>query len=940
MKNVLITIIILFIFSLNNNLYAQVSVSYPNSGSSFTRGQTITITWTNPSGCNVNIYLERNSSRITTIATNATNANNGSYSWNVIASANSGYYIRVFTQCGSSGNSYGDSGNFTINNPAPSNPPSNVSATARSSSSIRVSWNSVSYATSYSIEECNGSVSSRTTSSTSTTFTGLNSGRQYSFKVKAINSSGSSNFSSCASATTPYPTPIQPDRPSGDTLLFVNPPNSNYTTSVSNYATSYSWHIQPSNAGSISGTGTNATVDWNNNFSGEVLISVAGVNNSGRGPESEQLRINIIERSVIFKNLDFYTQVPPNPSNPNNYLNQDLPIRFKIKAKNELAQNLASLSAIITSTTPGVTITDNTVNFTAMQAGDEAWSGDEFEITVDSSVADGTVLEFEMSCNDPLVSGGPWISSFSFPIAPLQVNNIVLIDNQGDNDGVPEPGEDNILTQPKIDNVSNNTLEQVRGILTSEDTFLNITQSNYLYNVTNNIPEPINVGDVDVVPAFPYQFNYPSNEALQELNFNLELQANLDTANGALLKWQTTFSFNDGIEPPPSIVSTSPADDAIDVAVDGNLVITFDKPLTAVTGKNIYIYNNGTLENTIDVTDSQINVSNEVVTINPTNDLQGGVDYYIIIENGAFVDNSSQAFTGIINPATWNFTTLQNNPPTAPVLTVNVLSDTEIELNWNVVAGVDNYTILSCNGTTTYASAITSTTYTATNLTPSTTYDFIVKAENAAGLSPASNCETATTLCAVPWGSPVIYTTYTRALCEVTIDGHPAEEHDKVAAYVGSELRGIGDVFISNGVAYAVVSIQGNAIETASFKIWDSSACAEVGVLYTTTTNPNGTIGTAPNYLPVAGLRGASITGNVLNKQIKVFPNPTDNILHITTTKNITINNIQIIDILGSLVYEVKQPIQDISLKKLSKGVYFIHVLSNKGDLVVKVVKK
>ncbi len=641
----------------------------------------------------------------------------------------------------------------------------------------------------------------------------------------------------------------------------------------------------------------------------------------------------------ILKKLDFYTQVTPNPSNPKNYLNQDLPIRFKVKVKNELSSNLGALTGTLTCNTAGVTISDNTVSFTAMQAGDETWSNDEFEITVDPSVANGTSLDFQLSMNDTFVSGGPWVSSFSFPIAPLQVGMVLLADNQGDNDGIPEPGEDNILTQPKINNVSNNTLEQVRGILTSEDTFLNITQNNYLYNVTNNIPDPINVGDVDVVPAFPYQFNYPSNEALQELNFNLELQANLDTANGALLKWQTTFSFNDGIEPPPSIVSTSPVDDATDVAVDGNLVVTFDKPVTAVTGKNIYIYNNGILENTIDVTDAQVSVSNEVVTINPTDDLQGGVDFYIIIENGAFVDNSSQAFSGINNPTTWNFTTLQNNPPASPVLTVNVLSDTEIELNWNTVTDADNYTILSCNGTTTYASVITSTTYTATNLTPSTIYDFIVKAENAAGLSPASNCETATTLCAVPWGSPVIYTTYTRALCEVTIDGQPAEEHDKVAAYVGSELRGIGDVFLSNGMAYAVVSIQGNAVETASFKIWDSSACAEVGVSYTTTTNPSGTIGSSPDYLPIAGST-ADITDNILKEQIEIYPNPTSDILHIITTKDVKISNIQIFDLLGSLVFEVKQPKQDISLKKLSKGIYFMHVLSNKGDLVVKVVKK
>jgi hypothetical protein len=710
-----------------------------------------------------------------------------------------------------------------------------------------------------------------------------------------------------------------------------NPPVINYDSNTKTYSVSNA--LYTSSYISTTNYQLPITLNHNTEYSIDIIVNYDGV----------ETRTNTLfstrEVSVIEKDISFYQQgVTPNPNNPNNYLNQDKPIRFKVKVKNELPQNLSTLTATLSCNTPGVTISDNTVNFGNIQSGNMAWSNDEFEITVDPSVANGTLLEFELSCNDSFVNGGPWTSLFSFPIAPLQNSSVSLVDNLGDNDGIPEPGENGIKIQPQIENVSSNTLAEVRGILSSDDTFLNITQNNEQYNVSNNVPEPVNPGDTGIVPAFPYEFNYPANEYLQELNFSLELQGKLNNSNGALLKWKTNFSFNDGIEPPPSIVTTNPQDDAVDIAVDTDLSITFDKPVTAVSGKNIYLYNGNNLEITIPVTDSQVSIVNELVTIDLNQDLADGSDYYVLIDSGAFIDNSSQDFEGINNPVVWNFTTIQNNPPVAPVLNANVLSENEIELNWNNVADADAYQVMSCDETITYATGLTTTTYTASNLNASTTYNFIVKAENSAGFSPASNCETQTTLCGAPWGSPVIYTTYTRAFCEVTIDGQPAEEHDKVAAFVGTELRGIGDVFISNGVAYAVVSIQGNAIETASFKVWDSSECRELSVNYTTATNPSGTIGAAPNYLPIAA-QTAGIDSDNLLKNINVYPIPTENKLYIQTAGNIQINQIIIYDLLGNKVLDFDKPDNTISIAKLSIGVYFMQIKTQNGNTTLKILK-
>ena len=84
--------------------------------------------------------------------------------------------------------------------------PTGVTATTQSSSSINVSWNSVSEATSYEVYYEIGSSSTKnfasTVYSTSYSHTGLQSSTTYYYYIKAVNDAGSSGYSSYASATT------------------------------------------------------------------------------------------------------------------------------------------------------------------------------------------------------------------------------------------------------------------------------------------------------------------------------------------------------------------------------------------------------------------------------------------------------------------------------------------------------------------------------------------------------------------------------------------------------------------------------------------------------------------------------------------------------------------------------------------------------------------
>ncbi len=118
------------------------------------------------------------------------------------------------------------------------------------------------------------------------------SGTAY-IKVMGKNSSCDGSFSdSLAVVIRAYP--IAPSKPIGDTLLCTNPTNSIYTIpSVAN-ATSYTWSLSPAGAGSISGTGTSATVNWDNAYTGSASINVDASNGSCSGATSLTRSVTIL----------------------------------------------------------------------------------------------------------------------------------------------------------------------------------------------------------------------------------------------------------------------------------------------------------------------------------------------------------------------------------------------------------------------------------------------------------------------------------------------------------------------------------------------------------------------------------------------------------------------------------------------------------------------
>ncbi len=114
-----------------------------------------------------------------------------------------------------------------------------------------------------------------------------------SYTIMLIASNGTTTDST-SQIITVNPTPSQAATPTGPTSVCTNSSaSSNYLTSGSTSALSYYWTLSPSNAGTISGSTTNSTVNWSNSFSGTAYIKVQGTNTCGVGTTSDSIFVNI-----------------------------------------------------------------------------------------------------------------------------------------------------------------------------------------------------------------------------------------------------------------------------------------------------------------------------------------------------------------------------------------------------------------------------------------------------------------------------------------------------------------------------------------------------------------------------------------------------------------------------------------------------------------------
>lgn len=74
----------------------------------------------------------------------------------------------------------------------------------------------------------------------------------------------------------------------------------------------------------------------------------------------------------------------------------------------------------------------------------------------------------------------------------------------------------------------------------------------------------------------------------------------------------------------------------------------------------------------------------------------------------------------------------------------------------------------------------------------------------------------------------------------------------------------------------------------------------------------------------------------ILKEKIKVYPNPTKNYIHIET-KEIVVDNIEIYDLAGNIIYST--PHTTIDCSQWQAGMYLLLIHSDKGDILYRCVK-
>ncbi|MBQ0820841.1 Ig-like domain-containing protein [Microvirga sp. HBU67558] len=130
----------------------------------------------------------------------------------------------------------------------------------------------------------------------------------------------------------------------------------------------------------------------------------------------------------------------------------------------------------------------------------------------------------------------------------------------------------------------------------------------------------------------------------------------------------------------PTLVHSDPADDAAQVGVSDDLVLTFSEAIVIGAGTIELHARSGALVESFDVaTSSRISMAGNRLTIDPTGPLESGAGYYLTLSAGALRDASGNDFAGIADAATFNFTTI-GTVEKDPVVTPNTGGGVDIAI--------------------------------------------------------------------------------------------------------------------------------------------------------------------------------------------------------------------------------------------------------------------
>lgn len=151
---------------------------------------------------------------------------------------------------------------------------------------------------------------------------------------------------------------------------------------------------------------------------------------------------------------------------------------LNISLVNQGTQVANNVNAILSSTDPYITITDNNASFGNIEAGQTVSLNNAFTITAANNIPDNHLISFTLETT----SDGSWTSTFSIAAhaAVLAYGGYTISDPSGNNNGKLDPGE-TVNFFITVNNTGSSDATNVTALLTSADPYITIYSSTMNY---------------------------------------------------------------------------------------------------------------------------------------------------------------------------------------------------------------------------------------------------------------------------------------------------------------------------------------------------------------------------------------------------------------------------------------------------------------------------
>lgn len=156
----------------------------------------------------------------------------------------------------------------------------------------------------------------------------------------------------------------------------------------------------------------------------------------------------------------------------------------------------------------------------------------------------------------------------------------------------------------------------------------------------------------------------------------------------------------------PIVVSTNPAANVEGVAVNSDLILTFNENVQKGEGDVLIIGNSDTIRLNVNSDDITIGKDKRIVTIDPPEDLEPDVPYTVVVPKGMVKDLLGNEFIGLADGYTWSFKTVGKSglalTSMNPLPGSNGASIFKLELSFGteVQKGTGTFTIFNADNNT------------------------------------------------------------------------------------------------------------------------------------------------------------------------------------------------------------------------------------------------